>query len=275
MKKMLTSGLAAAVSLLATGAFAQDSLTGVTALNDRLDDIDVMVERDMSRGSDAYRFANPEFRPGWSGSASLSYSHVSGNTDTQDLTIGTRLRYAAGPWVHTLGAAIGFSETDDVRDSEDFFGIYDANYYVNQNVYGFGLLRVQTDGLASTAGDIETDAFYGAGIGYRLLNTQDVAWRVQAGIGQSHLEDGTGDTETEFAQIVSSRFFYAINDNVYASMDTDMLNSDSAFRVNNDLGVTVKMTGALSTRISYLTEFNDSRDIETDNKLGVSLVYGF
>ncbi|WP_449312012.1 hypothetical protein [Paracoccus litorisediminis] len=34
------------------------------------------------------------------------------------------------------------------------------------------------------------------------------------------------------------------------------------------------MTGALSSRISYLTEYVSDRAIRTDNMLGVSLVYG-
>ena len=37
----------------------------------------------------------------------------------------------------------------------------------------------------------------------------------------------------------------------------------------------MKMNDAFSTRVSYLTEYNDSRAIRSDNKLGVSLVYGF
>ncbi|MGV8955876.1 MAG: DUF481 domain-containing protein [Cypionkella sp.] len=45
--------------------------------------------------------------------------------------------------------------------------------------------------------------------------------------------------------------------------------------MNNDLGINVKMTDAFSTRVSYLTDYNDTRAIQADNKLGVSLVYGF
>ena len=35
------------------------------------------------------------------------------------------------------------------------------------------------------------------------------------------------------------------------------------------------VTDAFSTRLSYLTKDNDSRAIRADNKLGISLVYGF
>ena len=57
--------------------------------------------------------------------------------------------------------------------------------------------------------------------------------------------------------------------------DTDMLRTKSCLRINNDCGVNGKMTDVLSTRVSDLTEYNDSRAIRSDNKLGVSIVLGF
>lgn len=66
-----------------------------------------------------------------------------------------------------------------------------------------------------------------------------------------------------------------LSDNLFATNGTDVLKKDSALRVNNDLGLNVKMSEQFATRISYLSEFNDSRAVETENKLGVSLVYSF
>jgi len=62
---------------------------------------------------------------------------------------------------------------------------------------------------------------------------------------------------------------------MFATNDTDILKSDSALRINNDLGINFKMADAFSTRVSYLTDYNDSNATRTDNKLGLSLVYGF
>jgi len=108
-----------------------------------------------------------------------------------------------------------------------------------------------------------------------VINTPQTAWRLQAGIGVSYLRDGLGDSETETGYIASSRFFYEFSDSMFVTNDTDVLSSDSALRANNDLGVNFKITDALSTRVSYLTDYNDSRAIKTDNRLGVSLVVGF
>jgi putative salt-induced outer membrane protein len=258
-----------------SAAFAQTTLTGTQALNDRIDDVDQAVADDLARSEDTARFGNPEFRPGLSGSASLGYSGKTGNNDSQELSVGARLRYASGAFVQTIGVALDYAESAGASTKEDVFAVYDANYYFNDQFYAFVLGRVETDGLASTAGQVKTDAFVGVGPGWRVINNPDLTWRVQAGVGVSYLEDGTGDSDTEAAAIASSRLFYGISPTVFLTNDTDILKSDSALRINNDIGVNYKMTDTLSTRVSYLTEYNDSRAIRSDNKLGVSLVMGF
>ena len=266
---------ALAMILAAPASFAQSTLAGTTALNDRLDDIERDINRDMRRAEDESRFGSPEFRPGLSGSASLGYSGQTGNNESQEFNLGTRLRFASGQLIQTIGVAINFADEDGVASKEDVFGVYDANYYLTDQFYVFALGRVESDGLADTAEEFQTDAFIGVGPGYRIINTPDMAWRVQAGIGFSSLENGVGESDEEVGYIASSRFYYAFNENVFATIDTDILKSDTALRINNDLGVNLKMTDTFSTRVSYLTEYNDSRPIRSDNKLGVSLVYGF
>lgn len=267
------------LGLAATSAYAEGELVGTKALSDRLDDIETAVEDDFERSQDAARFSNPEFKQGLSGSASLSYVGKTGNSDEQDFALGLRLRHAEGAFVQTLGMAIDFSETEGSATKKDVFGIYDANYYFNDKVYGFALARFKKDGLAVDAAipgeAFAKDAYLGFGPGYRVINTPDMTWRVQAGIGVSYLEDGLGNSTTETGYLAASRFFYKINDNVFVSNDTDLLKSDTALRIDNDLGVSVKMTDTLSTRISYLSEYNDSRAIRTDNKVGLALVLGF
>jgi putative salt-induced outer membrane protein len=271
---------AISLALIAPAALAQTEITGIDALDDRLDDIEETAEDDIERSEDESRFGNPEFRPGLSGSASLSYSGKSGTSDAQEFSAGARLRFAQGNLVQTLGAAIDFAEGDDgLKTKEDIFAVYDANLYFTDSFYGFVLGRISKDGLAEDAlvpeDETRRDAFIGVGPGYRIFNTEQITWRVQAGIGISYLEDGAGNSETETGYIASSRFFYAFNENVFMTNDTDVLKSDTALRVNNDIGVNFRMSDVFSTRVSYLTEYDDSRETKTDNKLGLSLVYGF
>jgi putative salt-induced outer membrane protein len=275
MKQHLLLSAPALVLLAALPALAQDGITGIRDLDDRITDIEEDVADDMDRSNDAARFGFPEYQPGFSGSASLGYTAETGNTDSQEFNLGARLRYAEGAWVQTFGVAADFAEDNSVKTKEDLFAVYDANYYLNERFYLFGLARVERDGLASTADDIARDGFVGFGPGYRVINEPDMAWRLQGGIGVSYLKDGLGESETETGYIASSRFFYQISDAVFLTNDIDVLSSDSALRASNDFGVNFKMTDALSTRVSYLTDYNDAREIRTDNRLGVSLVVGF
>jgi putative salt-induced outer membrane protein len=284
--KIQNAVIAAALTLsLAGPAFAEGELLGTKALNDRIDDIETDVSDDMARSYDAARFGNPEHMPGLTGGVSLAYSGQSGNSDDQDFTLGLRLRHAQGQIVQSLNMAIDYSEstadgaTSSSATTKDVFGVYDASYYFNDKFYGFALTRFKTDGLANEADDpsaaYKRDGFIGFGPGYRVVNNDTMTWRVQAGVGVSYLQDGNGDSTTETGYVAASRFFYRINENVFVSNDTDILSSDTALRIDNDLGVNVKMTDRFSTRVSYLSEYNDSRAIRTDNKVGVSLVMGF
>ena len=280
--KYVTRIAAVSAFALAVGslpAVAQTTLLGTSAVNDQVDDLAIRANRDMARGNDEMRFGNQELRQGMSGSASLGYSGKTGNNESQEFSAGARLRFNQDRFVQTLSFVVDYADADNVKSKEDVFAVYDANYYFTDKVYGFILGRISSDGLAQDAVDPSTalskDAFLGFGPGYRIVNNENVAWRVQAGVGISYLEFGDDRSTTETAGIVSSRFFYKFNENVFASMDTDILKSDTALRIGNDLGVSFKVTDAFSTRVSYLTDYNDSRAIRADNKLGVSLVYGF
>lgn len=65
--------------------------------------------------------------------------------------------------VQTLGVVLDFAESGSIKTKEDLFAIYDANYYFDDNFYGFALGRVKTDGLAETVGTVKTDAFVDVG----------------------------------------------------------------------------------------------------------------
>lgn len=266
---------------VALPAFAQDRIIGIQDLDDRIEDIEDDVADDMARSEDAARFGFPEYQPGFSGSASLGYVAQSGSTDSQEFNLGVRMRFAQGQLVQTIGIAADFAEGEDaisgvnVKTKEDIFAIYDANYYLNDRFYLFALARVERDGLPAAPTDITRDAYFGVGPGYRVINRQDMAWRLQAGVGASYLRQANGDSDTEVGYIASSRFFWEFSDSVFLTNDTDVLSTDSSLRANNDLGVNFKVSDTLSTRVSYLTEYNDENETKTDNRLGISLVVGF
>ena len=276
MKTLTRSLLLCATALTGTQAFAQSTVTGIDSLDDRITDVRNDANKDLSDMEDSQRFGPNAFKPGWGGAVALTYAGTSGNTDTDDLAIAGKLTYGAGAWQHTFGLGVEYGKDEGSRTKQDVFGFYEGNYYFNDRFYGFGLARYEQDDFAS----YRKDSFVGMGPGYRIFNEADMAWRVQAGLGARYYQvnNAARDDDTELAGILSSRFYYRINDQMFVTNDTDILKSDAGTLNTNDLALNVKMTDTMVTRISYKTEFNsapvDGRE-KTDNTFGVSLVMGF
>ena len=273
---------------------AQNAITGVTALNDQIDDITDDVNEDLSRGADADRFGPNGVAQGWKGSFALSASGTSGNTDNGEVSGAGRLTYGTGSWNHLLGFAVEYGEANGVKSEEKFFATYEANRYFTPEFYAFAVGRYQYDGyltrqVTTTVGTVtttttepfagnETNAFLGFGPGYRVLNKPNQTWRVQAGPGARYFKNVQGNSETEVGFIASSRYFYGINDTMSFTMDTDVLGSDVNTLVSNDAGINFKLSNNLSTRLSYRSDYNSDPVAglkSTDNAIGVSLVMGF
>ncbi|MCQ0969966.1 DUF481 domain-containing protein [Paracoccus sp. TK19116] len=282
----LLTSTAAILAALSVPAFAQTEIatganaTGVSAIDDRITDIEDDVQDDFDRQNDPDRFGPADRRQGLFGNMSLTYSgdtsNNDANVDEQDLSIAGRLSYNQGVFSQTVGLVIDYSETDGDTTEEDVAAIYDAQYYFNDRLYGFGLGRIETDGVAA-AGEKDRDAFLGFGPGYRIINTPDTAWRMQAGVGVRYTRNVGEDSDTEVGYIVSSRFYHRFNDVLFLTNDTDYLTSDSNDTISNSLGLGFKVTEALATKISYDTDYDkpDGSGSTTDNSLGVSVVYGF
>lgn len=274
MAKAAKIGIVSALALtLAAPTFAQ-TLIGDRELDDRISDIEIETQRNMARSNDSVRYTFGSGERSSTGSVSLTYSGATGNTDTQDLAAGGRYTLRAGDWGHSLGFAFGYGEANGVKNEENAFAVYDVTRSFSDQFYVFGVGRLEVDDFASN----KKDAFVGFGPGYRLVNTDNVAWRVQAGVGARYTELQNGVDDTNPAGILSSRLFYRINDTVSLTNDTDILGSETNTLVTNDIGLNVAMNKALSTRIGYRTEY-DSDPLpglkSTDNTLNLSLVYSF
>lgn len=304
------AGATALAATLASPAFAQMETTagadaaGITDVNERMRDVQDDVQDDFDRSGDAYRFGAPQSRQGLFGSVALTYAGRTGNNESQDFSLAGRLSYNQGQFSQSVGLLLEYGENDDGdKDVEKTSVIYEGMYNINDRFYGFALGRLTTDGLAADPvalgdddtfadldGNLKRDAYFGVGPGYRVLNSDTTAWRVQAAVGIRYTktvdvlsvdatDDQTGtfeyDSETEVGYMLSSRFYHKFSDNFFLTNDTDYLTSDANDTVTNVLGLNFKMSDAFATRVSYKTEYVSDRSIRTDNTLGVSLVYGF
>jgi putative salt-induced outer membrane protein len=275
MNKQLIALCAGGILLSSTAVMAQGALTGVTGVDDQIDTITENVADELDKGNDDARFGFTGVRQGWGGSFALSTSAASGNSDAVDLSLGGRLTYGAGSWSHYLGFGADYGKSGGVVGSNEFFATYEATYELSNSFYVFGTGRYQFDDLNSP----RQDAFIGFGPGYRIINTPETAWRVQAGIGGRFTQEAVTLTETtDVAYIASSRFFHKFSDTMSLTNDTDVLNSDTGTIATNDLGLNFRMTDLMSTRLSLKTDFNSDPAAtfdKVDNTVGAAIVFSF
>ncbi len=261
------------VGFVGSAAAAQTAVFGTESeLEEGLEDLDEDIEEDFERELD--RFGN-EGRPlGVTGSVALRGTATSGNTDTADLGIGARLGYFDGVNGHEGRLVYTYGEDDGDTSKNSLLAGYDYTRDFSPAFYGFGTAVVAYDEFDS----YETDAFVGAGVGYRVFNTPDIQWSIQAGPGYRYLKTDAGEEIDEAALSVSSNYFNRLNETVFVTNDTDVLASDRDTYVTNELGVNVKMNNELALRTSLLTEYRTDPEPgfdDTDNTLGVSVVYSF
>ncbi|SLN20281.1 DUF481 domain-containing protein [Pseudooctadecabacter jejudonensis] len=269
LKTFLLTGTATA--LLATSAVAQTALTASGA-EDRIDTLNESITDDFER--DFEPFGNEGRALGFTGSMALQANATSGNTETRNLGIGANFGYYDGTNGYELQLSYQFSE-DEGDVSEDSL-LYELEYTrdFSSAYYGFAKLQGTVDSFPSDT----SDNFLGAGIGYRIYNTRDIQWDVQAGVGYRVADLNGVDDLDEGALALSSSYYNQINESLALTMDTDVIGSESGTRIFNDLGVNVSMTETLALRTSLITEFDTdpAPGVEdTDNALGVSLVYNF
>lgn len=272
-KLALTTALAGA---FAAPAFAQQTtvFNNTNTASDQVDDLRQDVQDDFKKARKIRDFGLAG-NTGWYGSLAFTANGTSGNTDTASVGIGSKFGYSDGTNGHDFVLSYKYSENNSTKDANSLLAAYDYTRNFNPNFYGYGKLRHSYDEFSS----YEQDTFAGFGIGYRVVNTAQTSWALEVGPGYRWAKLSDGSKIDEAAASISSKLYYALNDDMFLSNDTTVLASDSDTYITNDLGFNVSLNGGpLALRTSILTEHHTDPlpgKKKTDNALGVSLVYNF
>ncbi|KAA9006054.1 DUF481 domain-containing protein [Histidinibacterium aquaticum] len=274
MKLVHAAPLAALLAGAAGMAQAQDTVfTGTDQVEDANEALAEDIEEDFERD----RLVGNEGRElGFSGSLALRGSASTGNSDSVDIGLGANYGYFDGTNGYELQLNYRYGEEDGTRTEESL--LYDLEYTrdFNPRLYGFAKVQGSIDEFSS----YETDTFIGAGLGYRIYNTPDIQWSVQAGPGYrvAELTDIDESDFEEGALSVASNYSNRISPDIVLTNDTDIIASESDTVVYNDFGVNFSVADSLALRTSVATEYHTDpvpgRE-DTDNTYGVSLIYDF
>jgi len=298
-----TAAAVAMAAALGTTAQAQSTFEIEDAATDVVDEIAEDVEDDFDRDLDP--FGNEGRELGFGGSISARATATSGNDETTDIGIAGRVTYFDGLNGADVNLAFTFTEDRGEEDAEgNEFAETETNLFLSTqytrelgaNLYAFangvavyddneGELDDREDDEASGN---QTDIFVGAGLGYRIADSERFQWTVQAGPGYRVRESFADVRTEEAAASLSSDVLFQVSPTVAISNDTDIIASEEFTTATNDLALTVAISESLSLRTNLLTEydsdpgFNDpiggglpTEREEVDNTLGAAVVFSF
>ena len=276
---------AAAAATIAGAAAAQTTtFTNQDAASDSFDDLQEQIADDAER--DVGRFGNEGRVVGSYGSVALRATAFnddnSGPNGTKDdnANVGVGLRYGTFDGVNGIDVTVSYAYSEDNGTEDQNQLLIGADYRrdFGDRYFAYGKLDASFDRTAEAAGDIYTDVFVGAGVGYRIFNDATSQWSIQAGPGYRYTETIGGDDNSEAAASISSNYYRSLSDTSYVTNDTDVIYSESSTLITNDLALNVAMTNTLSLRTSLNTSYDDATDSsfgDASNTLGVAVVYNF
>ncbi len=209
---------------------------------------------------------------GWSGEASLAGGKTTGNTDTEDLSLGLKLAKEGDKWRHKFDALADFGKVSGIKTKQRFALGYQIDRDLNDRTYVYG----NADYFNDDFGAFQDGYFLGAGLGYKMILPDPVGWNLEAGAGYRSQNPVIGARTNEFALRGFSDFDYALNENVSLYNDTEIIWSESDTYIWNDIGLNAQLMGNLAARVSYRIDHHTDVPFgteKTDTALRFGVVY--
>ena len=209
---------------------------------------------------------------GWSGDAEFGAVFSSGNTDSQNISARSRLRYEIPLWRHTLQLEAFTGSEDGATTQERYLGTFQTDRKLTARDYLFGALRTEKDRFSG----YDYQRSLSAGYGRRVADTERLRLDLEAGAGarQARLEDGDSENETIFRGAgaldyrINSALRFTEDLLIQAGDDNTEAESISALRYRlND-----RFTARFALTVKHNTDVPEDRD-KTDTITSISLVY--
>jgi putative salt-induced outer membrane protein len=192
--------------------------------------------------------------PAWTGSAGLGFSMNRGNTSTTNFNVSfAAASDAKKPGVWKFKAIYLRDETDGALSADRLLA--DARYErtLSTRVYAFGAVGFLEDQFKS----IDYLLAPAAGIGYKLVNTEQTTFNADAGLGVKIEKNTNSDATTDFGVTLGDKFEHKL------SKDSSITQGFTALWEADDFGdavytFTSGVAAALTRRTQIKLELLDA-----------------
>lgn len=217
----------------------------------------------------------------WRGSGGLAAAYTSGNSDTSSLALTGDLSKATLADKISFGGSYNYarSKADEVRtttaDKWSLLGQYDYN--LSQRTYAFGKLGFDGDKVI----DLTLRAAVGAGVGYKVIDTDTTSFNVFTGLGYSRdkydsIQTINGRADDHFSRaslLFGEESSHKLSDTTSFKQRLEYApgyTGDKAQIARFTAGLSVSMTKALALTVGLVDTYNSKPGIGREkNDLGV------
>jgi putative salt-induced outer membrane protein YdiY len=212
----------------------------------------------------------------WKSSAGISYVTVSGNSDSQTLSITGDANRKGENNELELKAGTVYGKSDGEKVSEYWYGNAKYNHDIDKKTYLFGLAGIEGNKLAGYNYRL---SIY-PGVGYRFL---EGTHELKGELGPGYVyEDRLGDSNLSYLSgRAYAKYIFHITKQADFSQDGEYLhdfsNADN-YRVNATTALTFKVSEWISFKtgveVKYVNDPPDDNE-NTDVFTGTSLIFTF
>ncbi|MCG8442120.1 MAG: DUF481 domain-containing protein [Caulobacterales bacterium] len=223
---------------------------------------------------------------GWSGETSLSATATTGNAEATDFGAGLKFEQQVERWKQAgaINYDYGISDGDETKNR--LFTNYQLDFTYNHRAFAYSRGSYALDEFDG----YDYRANFGAGLGYDVLAREATTWSLQAGpaVQIDAIEEvidpetdtitTVGDTQTNTAVGLGSRFATNINEHVDLTNDTDVTWTEETTIIASSAGLTTQLLGALAARFSVDVKHDTEPPAgteATDTTTRASLIYTF
>ncbi len=220
----------------------------------------------------------------WKGRGQIGAYQSSGNNDSIGITASLNLERKGIDWTHKLDASADYRRNNGRTQREQFRLTYEPNYQIDDGFFGYGLAQFERDRLQGYSARYSLSG----GVGYKLVNTDEIALSAKLGPAVRYSEFIGGASESRLAALVGLDFDWQLAEKLKFTQDANAVAEtggsavvfigSSNTSINLVSGFEAGVTNRLTTRLSWTLEYDSDPPpggVTTDTLSRFTLIYGF
>lgn len=210
----------------------------------------------------------------WSGRGDLGGFHTSGNTDSFGITGGAAITRKGPVISHQLRLRGDYQESQGRTSREYFNAVYQGDWRIGEGHYALAIIDYERDVLAGF--DHRTTTSFG--LGWRVVQDEGVALALEAGPAYRREWLRNGNEGSNLAGRGALTSHWQVNDKVKLSHDVEVVAQNENNTLRTITGLQAKLTGRISSQVSYDLRYQDQPSFGTENTdtvTRIGLTYDF